>query len=69
MPCCVFPALFPRRVVAGVPVRSHAQFLDYLQAKDARIERDVLYSLMPPNNVVLFVAPEGAPRSPSPEPD
>ena len=51
------------------PVRSHAQFLDYLQAKDPRIQREVLWSLMPPNNVVLFVAPEGAPRSPSPEPD
>lgn len=39
VPCCVFPDLFPERVgVDGAPVRSYAQFLEYLRSKDPGIE-------------------------------
>ena len=36
VPCCVCPGLFPRRQRAdgsGAPVRSHAEFCEYLRAK------------------------------------
>ena len=39
VPCCVFPDLFPERVARdGAPVRSYAQFLEYLRSKDPGIE-------------------------------
>ena len=38
VPCCVFPDAFPERALDGAPVRSYAQFLDYLRAKDPGIE-------------------------------
>ena len=57
VPCCVFPNLFPQRLVATfpdeksptqpqghrlVPVRTYEQFCDYLLQKDARFQRSVL---------------------------
>ena len=39
VPCCVFPEAFPDRAGPdGAPVRSYAQFLEYLRAKDPGIE-------------------------------
>ena len=39
VPCCVFPDAFPDRVGPdGAPVRTYAQFLEYLRAKDPGIE-------------------------------
>ena len=42
VPCCVFPDAFPERALDGAPVRSYAQFLDYLRAKDPGIETEYL---------------------------
>ena len=47
VPCCVFPSFFPHRQLldqSGVarPVRSHADFCEYLLQKDARFQRCVL---------------------------
>ncbi len=39
VPCCVFPRLFPnRRTAAGTEVTGYVDFLEYLVAKDPRIE-------------------------------
>ena len=40
LPCCVFPQLFPDRVLAdgGGPVVTYSQFISYLQNKAADIE-------------------------------
>ena len=40
VPCCVFSDLFPaRRAASGKHVTTYPAFLDYLQAKDASIQR------------------------------
>lgn len=42
VPCCVYAKEFPRRKIAMRQVTSYYDLLDYLQAKDPRIRRDVL---------------------------
>lgn len=47
VPCCVFPNLFNQRFLVleneeRVPVRSHAQFCQFLLEKDTRLRREVL---------------------------
>jgi hypothetical protein len=49
IPCCVFPNFNPHRVLIDsrqghgiIPVRTHAQFCEYLVAKDTRFRREVL---------------------------
>jgi hypothetical protein len=48
IPCCVFPNFNPHRVLLDpkrnltIPVRTHAQFCDYLLAKDIRFRREIL---------------------------
>ena len=56
VPCCVFPDACPqRRLRCGTPVRTYAQFLDYLQAKDpASITRHALP--ISGRNVALFAS-------------
>ena len=54
VPCCVFPTLFPHRVLAdGRQVRSYEQFIEYLAAKDESIQRHVLTGLAT-CNIVLY---------------
>lgn len=39
VPCCVFPSIFPHRVLSnGSPVRSLDEFIQYLQLKDTFIQ-------------------------------
>ena len=39
VPCCVFPGFFPlRKLPCGTPVRTYEQFLQYLLAKDSRLQ-------------------------------
>jgi len=53
VPCCVFPALFPdRRLKDGGGVRSLAEFVVYLQEKDAGIKVAVLEGVPGCNTVV-----------------
>ena len=66
VPCCVFPSLFPGRVVATKgsaepeqeqqyeEVRTLPQFLDYLQAKHPAIKRAALSSLGGSANTVIY---------------
>ncbi len=55
VPCCVFPSLFPnRKGIDGKPVRTFEQFLDYLQNKNPKIQREIIDTLSPPNNICLF---------------
>jgi hypothetical protein len=48
IPCCVFPNFNPHRVLLDpkqnttIPVRTHAQFCDYLLTKDTRFRREIL---------------------------
>ena len=66
VPCCVFTGLFPGRTVRDastnefVPVRTYEQFLDYLLAKDERLQTSNLP--FEGRNVVIYCLPS----SPSP---
>ena len=43
VPCCVFPGFFPLRYLScGTAVRTYDQFLEYLLAKDARLQIETL---------------------------
>jgi hypothetical protein len=58
VPCCVFPTMFPhRKQPSGEPVTTFTEYLDYLQAKDQRIRRSVIESMVGPNNIVLYMRP------------
>lgn len=55
VPCCVFPTLYPDRMLNGHQVRSFAQFMEYLKAKDNRIMQSVIENVLGPNNIVLYM--------------
>jgi hypothetical protein len=55
VPCCVFADLFGRRDGQGRRVSTYASFVDYLLAKDARIQRAWLP--FEGKNTVLFLRP------------
>ncbi|KAI2493738.1 hypothetical protein MHU86_20808 [Fragilaria crotonensis] len=47
VPCCVFPNLFNQRFLINnngekIPVRTHAQFCEFLLEKDKRLRREIL---------------------------
>jgi len=51
VPCCVTPHLFPSR-----PVKTHEEFVDYLQAKHVRMRKAVIaLNKESAKNVVLFM--------------
>lgn len=54
IPCCVFPSLFPDRLLNNKPVRQLSEFIAYLQAKDPRIQIQTLESLAGCNTIVYL---------------
>lgn len=55
VPCCVYPAEFPKRKLDGQPVMSYDDFLAYLELKDPRIRRQTLD--FEGRNIVLYWDP------------
>lgn len=55
VPCCVFPSLFPnRKCKEGKLVRTFDQFLNYLKAKNPKIQSEIIIELTGPNNICLY---------------
>jgi hypothetical protein len=55
VPCCVFPTVFNKRFnKQGILVRTFEQFLDYLQDKSSKIQREVIPSIVGPNNICIY---------------
>lgn len=60
VPCCVFPAEFPNRLLLdGSLVRSYAQLLEYLKSKSERIQSEKLdfHFTETAKNIVLYTLP------------
>ena len=60
VPCCVFPAEFPNRILDGKIVRSYNKFLDYLCRKHPRIRKKELPFIETDTakNVVIYMTKE-----------
>lgn len=60
VPCCVFPSEFPNRRWEGERVRDHRTFIEYLKAKNPKIQVEKLdFDFCDSGkNIVLFMMPQ-----------
>jgi len=59
VPCCVFPTLYSHRLLRdGTAVRSLEQLIQYLMEKSPDIKCEIVKTIPPPCNTVLYFNPE-----------